>query len=232
MIFQSTFLALLILQLSSSASARVAEPERRLSFERIVGYQPTTQVTDHAALDLDQQIMERELASGNLIYARNVYEEGGHSYSIAQMTLMGSPAPANWPIGTQVAGLTEDGLRVVIGSLLFAEEWVAPVNGDPWVVEMDVLYTTSDIQESYVDCQVGGLYTFGAANRNGCKYRQNRIFALFVFHIMLLALTFFVFFYLSRLCCERYRWIPPSWCRRRIRGNLLQLHVRRSQGEL
>jgi hypothetical protein len=194
MTFQSTFLALLILQLSSSASARVAEPERRLSFERIVGYQPTTQVTDHAALDLDQQIMERELASGNLIHARNVYERGGHSYSIAQVTLLNSPQAANWPVGTEVAGLTEDGLRGVLGTLLFAENWEASADGSPWVVQMDVLYTTSDIQETYVDCQVGGLYTFGAANRNGCKYRQNRIFALFVFHIMLLALTFFVFF--------------------------------------
>jgi hypothetical protein len=169
MIFQSTFLALLILQLGSSASARV-QSERRLSFERIVGYQPTTQVTDHAALDLDQRAMDQQLALGSLIHARNVYEKGGHSYSIAQMTLTGSPGSGNWPAGTQVFGLTEDGLRVVRGSLLFAEVWEPPADGTAWNVEMDVLYTTSDIQEIYVDCQVGGLYTFGAANRNGCKH--------------------------------------------------------------
>jgi hypothetical protein len=170
MIFQSTFLAFLILQLSSSANARV-QSERRLSFERIVGYQPTTQVTDHAALDLDQEIMERQLALGSLITARNVYEEGGHSYSIAQLTLYNNPPRGNWPIGTQVEGLTEDGLRVVLGTLLFAEVWEPPADGSPWEVKMDVLYTTSDIQEIYVDCQVGGLYTFGAANRNGCKHK-------------------------------------------------------------
>jgi hypothetical protein len=169
MIFQSIFSALFIFQLSSSESARV-QSERRLSFERIVGYQPTTQVTDHAALDLDQEIMERQLALGSLIHARNVYEEGGHSYSIAQLTLTGSPGSGNWPEGTQVEGLTEDGLRVVLGNLLFEEVWEPPADGSPFVVKMDVLYTTSDIQEIYVDCQVGGLYTFGAANRNGCKH--------------------------------------------------------------
>jgi hypothetical protein len=170
MIFQSTFLALLILQLSSVTSARV-EPERRLSFERITGYEPTTQVTDFAALDLDQQIMERQLALGSLIHARNVYEEGGHSYSIAQLTLLNNPPSGNWPIGTQVSGLSEDGLRVVLGTLLFAETWEPPANGDPWNVKLDVIYSTNDIQDIYVDCQVGGLYTFGAANRDGCKHK-------------------------------------------------------------
>jgi hypothetical protein len=170
MIFQSTLLAFLILQLSSSASARVTEPERRLSFERIAGYEPTTQVTDHAALDLDQRIMDQQLALGSLITARNVYEEGGHSFSIAELTLLNNPPRGNWPVGTKVSGLTEDGLRVVLGTLLFEEIWEPPADGSPWSVRLDVLYTTNDIQDIYVDCQVGGLYTFGAANRNGCKH--------------------------------------------------------------
>jgi hypothetical protein len=160
MIFQSTFLALLVLQLSSSASA----------FERIVGYQPRTQVTDHAAIDLDQQIMEQQLAAGSLIHARNVYEQGGHSYSFAEIRLINTPSGANWPANTQVFGLNEDGLEVV-GSLLVQVEWTPPANGQAYQVNTEILYKTSDIQEVYVDCQVGGLFTFGAANRNGCKYK-------------------------------------------------------------
>jgi hypothetical protein len=174
MMFQSTILALLVLQ----ASARVSEPEehRRLSFERIVGYQPTTQVTDHAAIDLDQQIMEEQLSKGNLISGRNVYEQGGHSYSFAEIKLFNTPSGANWPVGTQVFGLTEGG-QEVSGSLLLPVQWTPPANGQTYQVNLDVLYTTSDIQEVYVDCQVGGLYTFGKANRNGCKYSQSRRFA-------------------------------------------------------
>jgi hypothetical protein len=169
MMFQSTILALLVLQLSSSASARVSEPEeRRLSFERLVGYQPTTQITDHAAIDLDQQLMEQQLALGSLITARNVYEQGGHSYSFAQLKLVNTPSGANWPVGTQVFGLTENGLEVD-GTLLLPVTWTPPANGQIYQVNLEVLYKTSDIQEVYVDCQVGGLYTFGAANRNGCK---------------------------------------------------------------
>lgn len=181
MIFQSTILAFLALQLNSSASARVSEPEhRRLSYERIVGYQPTTQVTDHAAIDLDQNIMEQQLAKGNIIAGRNVYEQGGYSYSFAQIKLVNTPSGANWPVGTQVFGLTEGG-QEVSGSLLLPVQWTPPANGQIYEVNLDVLYTTSDIQEVYVDCQVGGLYTFGAANRNGCKYlqySQSRRFAL------------------------------------------------------
>jgi hypothetical protein len=178
MMFQSTILALLAL--SSSASARVMEPEhRRLSYERIVGYQPTSQVTDHAAIDLDQQIMEQQLAKGDFISARNVYEQGGHSYSFAKIELFNSSSEGDWPVGTQVFGLSEDG-QEVSGSLLLPVKWTPPADGQSYQVNLDVLYTTSDIQEVYVDCQVGGLYSFGAANLNGCKYSQSRRFALHV----------------------------------------------------
>jgi hypothetical protein len=176
MMFKSTILALLVLQ--ASAQMSVPEEHRRLSFERIVGYQPTTQVTDHAAIDLDQRMMEQQMAKGNLIAGRNVYEQGGHSYSFAEIKLTNNPPGNNWPVGTQVFGLTEDG-QEVSGSLLLPVQWTPPTNPEQtFQVNLDVLYTTSDIQEVYVDCQVGGLYTFGAANRNGCKYSQSRSFAL------------------------------------------------------
>jgi hypothetical protein len=175
MMFLSTILALLVLH---QASARMSEPEhRRLSFERIAGYQPTSQVTDHAALDLDQQMMEQQLKAGKLITGRNVYEQGGHSYSFAEIKLVNTPSGANWPAGTQVFGLSESGQEVT-GSLLVQVQWTPPANGQVYEVNSLVLYKTSDIQEVYVDCQVGGLFTFGAANRNGCKYSKSRRFAL------------------------------------------------------
>jgi hypothetical protein len=131
MIFQSTFLALLmILQLSTSASAPMTEPERRLLFERIVEYDPTTQVTDHAALDLDQRIMDQQLALGSLIHARNVYEKGGHSYSIAQLTLMNSPPNgrlAGWdPSLWAYRGWTQScsGIPLVCRSVGATSRWI------------------------------------------------------------------------------------------------------------
>ena len=71
MIFQSVLLLALSFQFGPS-DARISN--RRLSFERIVGYQPTTQVTDHAAIDLDQQAMEDQLSSGDHVKAKNIYE--------------------------------------------------------------------------------------------------------------------------------------------------------------
>lgn len=47
---------------------------RRLGLQRLAGYQPRTQVTDHAALDQDQASMEEELGLGKLSKAMNVYQ--------------------------------------------------------------------------------------------------------------------------------------------------------------
>jgi hypothetical protein len=178
MLFQSTGLAVLLLQLTFSVSAGMPETERRLSFERIAGYQPTTQVTDHAAIDLDMAIMNQQLSEGNLIKARNVYEQGGHSYSFAEIRLVPNQPDygASWPVGTQVFGFSEDGNEVT-GTLLEAIEWT-PVPGQPYQVNCEVLYKTTDIQEFSVGCQVGGLYTFGAAKRDGCKYEDEALRAV------------------------------------------------------
>ena len=60
--------AALSLLLASSASAstslRGLVQSRRLSYEKIAGYQPKSQITDHAAIDLDQAAIETLLADG------------------------------------------------------------------------------------------------------------------------------------------------------------------------
>lgn len=139
--------------------------ERRLSLQRIVGYQPTTQVTDQAAIDLDQKVMEEELFLGQMVKALNVYQEGGHSRSYAQLTLLAPQGPVSFNAGDTVTGSTLTGGEVT-GTLM------EPLNigeGNTQDIQIRVQYTTSDIQAKYVGCQVGGLYTFFEANRAGCK---------------------------------------------------------------
>jgi hypothetical protein len=138
--------------------------DRRLSLQRIVGYEPKTQVTDHAAIDLDQKSMEQELFLERLIKARNVYIQGGHSRSYAELKLINPAGPRSYKANTDVLGKALNGAEIV-GRLMHDVSWK---NGTKQV-KLDVQYATSDIQESYVGCQVGGLYTFSEANRDGCK---------------------------------------------------------------
>jgi len=138
--------------------------ERRLSLQRIVGYEPRTQVTDQAAIDLDQKVMEEELFLGQMAKALNVYVEGGHSGSYAQLTLLAPSGPVSFNAGDTVTGSTLTGGEVT-GTLM------EPLNigeGNTQDIQIRVQYTTSDIQAKYVGCQVGGLYTFFEANRAGC----------------------------------------------------------------
>jgi hypothetical protein len=145
------------------SSSRAGPAERRLEFSRICGYEPRSQVTDMAALDLDQQAFEQELFLGKLSQARNVYEQGGHSRSYAALKLI-HPSAANFSAGTKVIGKSSTG-EEVLGSLVDHATWSTSTGHDKTI---KVLYQTSDKQEKYVGCQVGGLYTFKEANLHGC----------------------------------------------------------------
>jgi len=157
MMLRLVLLPLLVVQCSSA--------ERRLTFDRIAGYEPRSKVTDHAAIDLDQFMMEDRLSKGQLITARNVYEFGGHSQSIAKLTLLDPPGAGSFPAGTRVAGIDKMGQEVT-GTLAKRLVWDDQVGKNE---EAHVQYFTSDIQATYVGCQVGGLYTFEKANLGGCK---------------------------------------------------------------
>lgn len=93
--------------------------------------------------------METLLATGteqSFAQALKVYTDGGNSKSVASITLS-SPLTALLPIDTPVSGTNEDGDEVAGRTY---EEYSVGTS----VIE--VQYQTSDIQESYVGCRVGG----------------------------------------------------------------------------
>jgi len=57
------------------------------SYDRIAGYAPGSQVTDHNAVDLDQYVMEEYLKAKDFANALNVYDNGGNSKSYAELTI-------------------------------------------------------------------------------------------------------------------------------------------------
>jgi hypothetical protein len=116
-------------------------------------------VTDHCAIDLDQSALEEQLAKGtndSFQNALRIYKEGGHSKSYAQITL--TPAlSADLPAGTSIMGKNAEGIEVA------GKAYEAYTSGNQVI---KVQYKTSDIQTSYVECQVGALVT--GVNTAGC----------------------------------------------------------------
>lgn len=145
------------------------------TMEKLAGYRPKTQVTDQAAIDLDQMMFEEELGEGRLPKAHNMYEQGGHSMSYAELLLL-NPAGAHlFHVGDKVLGLTTADDEV-IGYLMDIVEFDDMPGQE---IGIKVQYRTSNDQSTYVDCQVGGLFTFGEANRAGCFAEEGN---LSIFH--------------------------------------------------
>ncbi|CAJ1948871.1 unnamed protein product [Cylindrotheca closterium] len=133
---------------------------RRLSFEKIAGYAPATQVTDHCAIDLDQQAIELELVKRtqqSLEAAQRIYNEGGSSKSYAEITLA-TPLLSDVQKGTPMAGITADGTETVGNAY---DLYVAGTT------EIRMQYQTSDDQSNYVHCAVGSLPPI-AQTKDGC----------------------------------------------------------------
>jgi hypothetical protein len=102
--------------------------------------------------------MELELAKctpESLAAAERIYTEGGHSRSIAEITLS-SALTSPVPVDTVISGTAIDGSQVV-GT---AYEQVSA-----GATSISIQYQTSDIQANYVNCQVGGL---ASPNTDGC----------------------------------------------------------------
>ena len=147
--------AALAFLMASSASANtslrgIITESRRLSYENIAGYQPESQVTDHNAIDRDQAAIETLLSDEtdeSFAAAQNIYNMGGNSKSYATVTLdsalTGSVAKGNAVTGTDTTGAE------VRGKMYSAY--------DGGTTTVNIQYVTSDIQESYVGCQVGAL---------------------------------------------------------------------------
>jgi len=131
---------------------------RKLSFEKIAGYKPESQVTDHCAIDLDQKAIEEQLALGtdeSFDAARKIYNQGGNSKSYAQITIS-PPLSANLGKGDLILGKNADNTEVAgkTGQTYSAGE-----------SNLKVYYSTNDVQANYVNCQVGGL---AEPNKKGC----------------------------------------------------------------
>lgn len=137
------------------------DQKRNLSYEYIAGYLPNSSVTDHNAIDLDQKIIVEQvskLTESSFALAKKVYAEGGHSKSYAKLTITNGVTP-NYPDGTLLSGVDNENQEVV-GKVYKSSSTPA---GQIWIQ-----YQTTDVQSSYVGCQVGALAATGDHNTSGC----------------------------------------------------------------
>lgn len=88
--------------------------------------------------------------------ALKIYKEGGNSKSYAQVTLT-APLANSIGNGAAVIGKNAEGNEVAGQAY---EDYAAGVS------VIKVQYSTTDIQDSYVECQVGGLVS--DTNLSGC----------------------------------------------------------------
>ena len=116
---------LLALIASACVAAGVQPVDPYINFEWLAGYKPATLVTDFAAIDLDQKIIEEALDERRLDAAHFVYEKGGNSKSVARLMLhnMGMPTLKSIPSGTEVLGWSESG-RPIRGILMHPLLWL------------------------------------------------------------------------------------------------------------
>jgi len=150
--FTSLALSALVVQIASGQSIRATKVEqsRKLSYNRIAGYEPNSQVTDHNAIDRDQKFLEIELekkTETGLARAKKIYENGGNSKSYAEITLLQTLSA---PI---VAKTTVTGISV--GDFSIQGKLYKDAGANQRTVKIQ--YFTSDDQDNWVNCRVGGL---------------------------------------------------------------------------
>ena len=110
----------------------------------------SSQVTDHCAIDLDQYVIQEQLAAYSdegLEAARKVYEEGGHSKSYAEVTLS-SATTADITKGDVITGVDDAGAEVT---------GTAYADYPTGSTAIWVLYDVPNVQADNVKCKVGGL---------------------------------------------------------------------------
>lgn len=109
-------------------------------------------MTDHCAIDLDQQAIELELVKRteqSLQAAGRIYMQGGSSKSYAEITLT-TPLVSAVQKGTAMSGVTVDDVETV---------GKAYDNIPAGNTTVRMQYQTSDDQSNYVQCAVGALPT-------------------------------------------------------------------------
>jgi len=146
--------------LSTVESAAV---ERSLSAEKILQYTPESVVTDHAAVDIDQKVMEEQLAlrtDNSFEKARGIYSEGAYSKAYAIVSLK-EPIAKDISKDVLVFGYTSANTEMRLTTL---EKAAA---GD---LQLKLRYFTIGMQASYSNCQVGknpSPNTIGCLNTTG-----------------------------------------------------------------
>ena len=113
-----------------------------------------------AAIDLDQKALEEQLSFGtsdSFTLAQKIYEDGVHSKSFAEVTLL-----------SRLPGAIQEGARIigkdVTGKEVKGQAMASATKGS---LAIKIQYATADVQASYVNCQVGALEELG--NTAGCK---------------------------------------------------------------
>ena len=146
-----------VLQLSARRARAVPLRSKLTSRARSNAARPA-QVTDHCAIDLDQNaILEQVILKTpeGFEKSRDIYNNGGHSKSYASVIL-----------DTGLSGAVSKGAPVL--ALNKAGEEVTGKmysDYDAGVTEIKVQYATLDDQANYVGCQVGALVE---PNMNRC----------------------------------------------------------------
>jgi hypothetical protein len=142
-----------------SSASELEDNHRRLtsigdetSGLQIAGYTPRQSVLDVARIDLDQKDIRQALSFNSFTNARDAYENGGHSFSVATITL-DTPLPSEMSAKSIVLATTQSGQQ------LRASLWK---DASLRASTIDVLYSNEDSL-----CQVGGAIN---PITEGCKY--------------------------------------------------------------
>eukprot|EP00555_Chaetoceros_dichaeta_P014539 CAMPEP_0198273732 /NCGR_PEP_ID=MMETSP1447-20131203/57799_1 /TAXON_ID=420782 /ORGANISM="Chaetoceros dichaeta, Strain CCMP1751" /LENGTH=570 /DNA_ID=CAMNT_0043967549 /DNA_START=44 /DNA_END=1756 /DNA_ORIENTATION=- len=142
------------------------ESSRRLrAFRAIAGYRPASSVSDYSVIDLDQAVIESELekeTDSAFENARNIYENGGHSRSYADLLLGENPHTAIYP-GDLFIGKNENG-EEVRGKSFRSQHF-------RWLL---LEYEITD-GDKYAKCQVGGLNSTGIYDTRGCFAKSGNL---------------------------------------------------------
>ena len=141
---------------SSESSLWSSEP---LMYENIHSYTPMSDVADVLNIDLDLYQIKKELRKENdtaWINAKTIYNKGGHSKSVAHLTL-NEPLQETLEVGSVVSGLAEDGSEIF--GMIFET-----ANQDE--TKVLIQYDAEIFQGNYTGCYVGAI---PIPTLEGCK---------------------------------------------------------------
>merc|ERR1719486_718081 len=130
-------------------------------YDQIAGYEPGSQVTDHAAIDQDQAAMESFMGEtktdDDFAKAKKIYQEGGFSKSYAELTVPATPRDIKKGAPMYATSLTGG---AVAGK--------AYEDFDAGSTTIKFHYKTGDSQDTYSTCKAGGLLGTGLEHTDGC----------------------------------------------------------------